>query len=187
MAESKKLLRDLSTWTPRCFTAENRRGVARARRFCTLTWASLAFVRGRKLQLMLPEPSAWATDSMYSRPGAPFISRSIAGTQADRSARLAGPKPGRFRVGISLAQLPQGFACESSAIAWVALVDGLIHHLIMDPSSFNVLAVRQAAVERFLDSLAHSGLPLLPRITSEEYACLGRQWVCQGFHIPPSP
>ena len=185
MAESKKLLRDLSTWTPCCFTAENRRGVARARRFCTLTWASSAFVRGRKLQLMLPEPSAWATDSMYSRPDAPFISRSIAATQADRSARLAGPKPGRFRVGISLARLPQGFACESSAIACVALVDVLIHPLIMDP--FNVLAVRQAAVERFRDSLAHSGLPLLPRITSEEYACLGRQGVCQGFHIPPSP
>ena len=46
MANNKKLLRDLSTRTPCCVTAAGRRGVARARRFCTSTWASSALVPG---------------------------------------------------------------------------------------------------------------------------------------------
>ena len=67
----------MSTRTPFCVTTEGRRGAARDRRFCTSTCARSGLVLGSKLSVMEPLPSAWATDSMYSRPGEPFISRSI--------------------------------------------------------------------------------------------------------------
>ena len=46
MANSRKLLRDLSTRTPCCVTADGSRGVARASRFCTSTCASSGLVPG---------------------------------------------------------------------------------------------------------------------------------------------
>ena len=64
IVNSKKLDRDLSTRTPCCVTVEGNRGDARDRRFCTSTCAKSALVPGWKLRVMLPEPSAWATDSM---------------------------------------------------------------------------------------------------------------------------
>ena len=64
MANSRKFERDLSTRTPCCVTTDGRRGVARESRFCTSTCAKSALVPGWKLKVMLPEPSAWATDAM---------------------------------------------------------------------------------------------------------------------------
>ncbi|EWS58992.1 hypothetical protein Y695_04648 [Hydrogenophaga sp. T4] len=61
---SRKLLRDLSTFTPCCVTAEGRRGVARESLFCTSTCARSALVPGSKLSVMLPVPLACATASM---------------------------------------------------------------------------------------------------------------------------
>ena len=92
-----------------------------------------------------------------------------------------------FERAIGLGQLPAGLACESAAIALVALVDGLIHQWIMDPASFDLMVVGQAAVERFLDSLAHSGAPLLPPMTDQECARLGQEAICQGPKSQPSP
>jgi hypothetical protein len=64
MANSRKLLRALSTRTPCCVTAWGRRGVARASRFCTSTCARSGLVPGSKLMVIWPTPLAWVTDSM---------------------------------------------------------------------------------------------------------------------------
>ncbi len=64
MAKSRKLLRAFSTRTPCWLTTEGRRGLARARRFCTSTWARSALVPLSKVSVRLPLPLAWATDSM---------------------------------------------------------------------------------------------------------------------------
>jgi hypothetical protein len=64
MVNSRKLLRALSTRTPCCTTACGSRGVARLSRFCTSTCARSGLVPGSKLSVMLPLPSACATDSM---------------------------------------------------------------------------------------------------------------------------
>ena len=92
-----------------------------------------------------------------------------------------------FEHAITLGQLPRDLACESAAIALVALVDGLIHQWIMDPTSFDLMVVGQAAVERFLDSLAHSGTPLLPPLTEQERARLGVEGFCSRPKSQPSP
>lgn len=92
-----------------------------------------------------------------------------------------------FAHAITLGQLPAGIDCDSAAIASVALVDGLLHQWIMDPSSFDLMAVGQAAVERFLDSLAHTGAPLLPPLTAQEHARLGQESACHGPKSQPSP
>ena len=84
-----------------------------------------------------------------------------------------------FERAIALGQLPVGLACDSAAIALVALVDGLLHQWIMDSSSFDLTVVGQAAVERFLDSLAHGGKPLLPPLTARERQRLGQEAVCR--------
>ena len=52
MVNSRKLERDLSTRTPCCVTAAGRRGVARARRFCTSTCARSALVPGSKVSVI---------------------------------------------------------------------------------------------------------------------------------------
>jgi len=60
---SRKFERDFSTRTPCCVTAAGRRGVARARRFCTSTWARSSLVPGSKLSTMEPVPLAWLVAS----------------------------------------------------------------------------------------------------------------------------
>ena len=92
-----------------------------------------------------------------------------------------------FERAIALGQLPPSLACESAAIALVALVDGLIHQWIMDPSSFDLMLVGQAAVERFLDSLTNSGTPMLPPLTELERARFGQEGPCQDPASRPSP
>lgn len=92
-----------------------------------------------------------------------------------------------FERAIALGQLPPGLACESAAIALVALVDGLLHQWIMDPASFDLMVVGQSAVERFLDSLANSGAPLLPPLTDQERSRLGQEGFCQAPKSRPSP
>ena len=115
------------------------------------------------------------------------------GMQPLQERKLAAHRDGRaqnraaFEQAITLGQLPPGLACESAAIALIALVDGLIHQWIMDPASFDLMAVGQAAVERFLDSLAHRSTPLLPPLTPEELARLGHEGICQGSKLRPSP
>ncbi|MDT9000700.1 TetR family transcriptional regulator [Paucibacter sp. APW11] len=76
-------------------------------------------------------------------------------------------------------QLLAGLDTRLAAIALVALVDGLIHQWILDPESFDLVAIGQAAVERFLNGLGHGGPALLPPMTTEERARLGQQSVCR--------
>ena len=92
MANSRKSDADLSTVTPCCVTMEGRRGVARASRFCTSTWASSGSVPCSKVMVSEPVPLDWATDSMYSKPVAPFISRSI--TASTLSSSVCAEAPG---------------------------------------------------------------------------------------------
>ena len=73
----RKLERAFSICTPCWVTELGSRGVARDRRFCTSTWARSSLVPFSKVSDSVPVPSAWATDSMYMRPGEPFISRSM--------------------------------------------------------------------------------------------------------------
>ena len=64
MVNSRKFERDLSTRTPCWVTEAGRRGVARARRFCTSTWAMSASVPVSNVRVSVPEPLACDTDSM---------------------------------------------------------------------------------------------------------------------------
>ncbi len=94
-----------------------------------------------------------------------------------------------FRAAQATGQLPQRLDVSAAAIALVALVDGLIHQWIMDPAAFDLMAMGEAAIDRFMDSLGQSGTRLLPPVTAEERARLGTQAICRptqdGLHIAP--
>lgn len=85
-----------------------------------------------------------------------------------------------FEHAVATGQLPREVDTRLASIALVALVDGLIHQWILDPSAFDLLSVGQAAVERFLNSLGHLGQPLLPPMSEAERARLGQQPLCRG-------
>ncbi len=88
----RKLLIDLSTRTPSDCTMLGKRGVARASRFCTSTWARSGLVPGSKVTVNSPLPVAEADDDMYIRPSAPLISRSI--SCSTESVRVCAVAPG---------------------------------------------------------------------------------------------
>jgi len=90
-----------------------------------------------------------------------------------------------FEQAIALGQLPQGLDTGRAAVALVALVDGLLHQWIMDPESFDLMQVGQTAIEGFLTSLARNREPLLPPMSAEEIARLGRQGICSGLSREP--
>ncbi len=82
-----------------------------------------------------------------------------------------------FDHAVRLGQLPAGLDTRVAAIALVALVDGLLHQWMMDPGSFDLMAVGQTSIEGFLTSLASLGAPLLPPMTEDERARLGKEGV----------
>jgi TetR/AcrR family acrAB operon transcriptional repressor len=84
-----------------------------------------------------------------------------------------------FERAIQLGQLPPSLDTRVAAVALVALVDGLLHQWMMDQSSFDLLAVGQASVEGFLTSLAFQGSKLLPPMSEQEYARLGKEGICR--------
>ncbi|MBB2486969.1 TetR family transcriptional regulator [Mitsuaria sp. WAJ17] len=84
-----------------------------------------------------------------------------------------------FLAAQAAGQLPAGLDTSAAAIALVALVDGLIHQWIMDPSAFDLMAMGETAIERFMDSLLQPGAPLLPPVSAEERARLGTQAICR--------
>ncbi|MBT9492793.1 MAG: TetR family transcriptional regulator [Paucibacter sp.] len=89
-----------------------------------------------------------------------------------------------FDHAVDLGQLPAGLDTRVAAVALVALVDGLLHQWMMDPSSFDLMAVGQTSIEGFLTSLASLGAPLLPPMTEEERARLGKEGFCRRSTEP---
>ena len=65
---------DFSVVTPSAWTSWGRRGVARATRFWTLTWAWSRSVPRAKVTVSVRLPSAVDWESMYSMPSTPVIS-----------------------------------------------------------------------------------------------------------------
>ncbi len=84
-----------------------------------------------------------------------------------------------FQAAQKTGQLPVTMDTAAAAIALVALVDGLIHQWIMDPSAFDLMAMGEAAIEVFMNSLIQDGAPLLPPVSPEERARLGTQAICR--------
>ncbi len=84
-----------------------------------------------------------------------------------------------FEAAKAAGQLPASLDSGTAAIALVALVDGLIHQWIMDPDAFDLTAMGEAAIERFMNSLVQTGAGLLPPVTAEERARLGTQAICR--------
>lgn len=84
-----------------------------------------------------------------------------------------------FQAAQKAGQLPTTMDTAAAAIALVALVDGLIHQWIMDPSAFDLMAMGEAAIEVFMNSLIQDGAPLLPPVSPEERARLGTQAICR--------
>ncbi|MDC8771853.1 TetR family transcriptional regulator [Roseateles albus] len=84
-----------------------------------------------------------------------------------------------FNHAVGLGQLPSSLDTRIAAVSLVALVDGLLHQWMMDPSSFDLLEVGQAAVEGFLTSLASKDVNLLPPMSEEERARLGQVGICR--------
>jgi len=84
-----------------------------------------------------------------------------------------------FDHAIALGQLPASLDTRKAAITLVALVDGMLYQWIMDPGSFDLVDVGQAAVENFLKALSLGGPALLPPMSAEEVARLGQGGFCQ--------
>jgi TetR/AcrR family acrAB operon transcriptional repressor len=89
-----------------------------------------------------------------------------------------------FDHAVRLGQLPAGLDTRVAAVALVALVDGLLHQWMMDPSSFDLMAVGQTSIEGFLTSLASLGAPLLPPMSDEERGRLGKEGICRRSAEP---
>jgi TetR/AcrR family acrAB operon transcriptional repressor len=83
-----------------------------------------------------------------------------------------------FEAAQAAGQLPASLDAASTAIALVALVDGLLHQWIMDPSAFDLMRMGEAAIERFMNSLVQTGTCLLPPVTAEERARFGTRAIC---------
>ena len=79
-------------------------------------------------------------------------------------------------------QMPADLDSHLAAIALVSLVDGLLQHWIADPESFDLVAVGRSTIEGALTSMARgTGAPLLPPMTAEELARLGKEGLaCQA-------
>lgn len=84
-----------------------------------------------------------------------------------------------FDHAIQGGQLPASLDTRKAAVTLVALVDGLLYQWIMDPCSFDLVDVGQAAVENFLKALSLQGPALLPPMGAEEIARLGQEGICQ--------
>ncbi|WP_310386850.1 TetR family transcriptional regulator [Roseateles sp.] len=84
-----------------------------------------------------------------------------------------------FDHAIHLGQLPAGLDTRVAAVALVALVDGLLHQWMMDQSSFDLLAVGQTSVEGFLTGLALNARTLLPPMSEQDHARLGKEGICR--------
>lgn len=83
-----------------------------------------------------------------------------------------------FERAVALGQLPTTLDCAQAAIGLMGLVGGLLHHWIMDPESFDLMAVGQTMLEGYLSALRQPITPLFPPLTPEQRARLGRGPVC---------
>lgn len=84
-----------------------------------------------------------------------------------------------FDHAVEQGQLPINLDTRLAAVALVALVDGLLHQWIIDPSAFDLLAVGQSSVESFLTGLARDAQQLLPPMSEPERARLGKEGICR--------
>ncbi|WP_374436906.1 TetR family transcriptional regulator [Inhella sp.] len=73
---------------------------------------------------------------------------------------------------VQAGQLPCTLDTRQAAIGLVALCHGLLHQWLLQPSTFDLPQVGEAATEAYLQGLAHQGASLLPAIPPAERARL---------------